>query len=72
MELINLVTEDKFIIDGNCIMAVVLHQQGIATFKQICDFPLNTIFLGRFTYYKEKDVDVGIANGTNVAIPPDV
>lgn len=70
MKLINLVTEDEYSIDGNCIMAVALHQQGITMFEHLRDFLFYTEFLGRFTYYIEKDVDVGIVNGTNVVMPP--
>ena len=66
--LINLVTQDIFIIDGNCVMAVALHQQGITTFDFLCEFPFSAEFQGRFSYYKQRDANVGTVNGKDVFI----
>ena len=66
--LIKLVESNHYTIDGNCVMAVTLHQQGITTFKHLREFPFRAEFERRFSSYKRHDADVGTTNGTDVIL----
>ena len=70
--LINLVEVDEDTLNGNSVIATAFRQQGITTFKHLCNFPYYAEFYGRFTYYKEKDADVNTTHGNDIAIPYNV
>ena len=66
---INLVTEQEYTIDDTCVMAITLCQQKVNNLKLICSYEFETYFESKFTYYKEKDTNVGTTNGNNILIP---
>ena len=67
-KLIKVITDSNIKIDGDCVMAVVFHQQGIYSFYNLQMFDFTTEFENSFSTYKAKDADVGTNSGTDVFI----
>ena len=67
-DLIKLITNSNPTIDGTCVMAVALHQQGIRTFENLQSFNYKDDFHNCFTTYKEHDTDVGTNSGPDIVI----
>lgn len=66
--LIYLITRKKYIIDGTCVMVVVLHQQGIFDLEDLWNFDYANQFEYCFSFNKEHDDDVGTNNNRDILI----
>ena len=67
-KIIKLITNSNPTIYGTCIMAIVLHQQGMYTFNSLQTFDFTNEFENCFSAYKVDDVDAGTNSGTDVVI----
>ena len=67
-QLIKVITDSDIKIDGDCVIAVAFHQQGIYSFDDLQTFDFTNDFETCFTTYKAKDADVGTSSGTDIFI----